>query len=161
MPEASSLVLLTLNSRLLFDTLMLTRFHLALALAAITCCAGCGTSGPATVPVVGKVTIGGAPPPVAGSITFAPLEYTSGSPVHPGQANFDTNGEFRATSINSRDGLVPGRYGVTIYCQKPRSNDLEDPRRYSYIPSGYRPPDIVVDTTQEEVRLDIDVPAAK
>jgi hypothetical protein len=125
--------------------------------AAVMPTAGCD-SGLPLVPVRGKVTFNGAQPPAAGVVSFAPLAVAEGLPRRPGRATFDTDGEFQASSFQPGDGLVPGRYGVTITCQKSASSDQVDPQQFSYVRRGYQAPEVVVEAGKQEIQVDFDVP---
>lgn len=108
------------------------------------CVAGCGRGGPETVSVHGKVTFAGGPCPGPGTIYFAPIEVPEGLPRRPATADFNTDGQFEATSFTPGDGLVPGRYRVTLTCWK------EPPKPYgppaaSFTPPGYQPPELAVE----------------
>jgi hypothetical protein len=132
--------------------------RLFLAVVPVTLTASGCDSGPLLVPLHGKVTFNGGPPPAAGVVSFAPLTVTEGLPRRPGRATFDTDGEFQASSFQPGDGLIPGRYGVTIICQKPASSDQVNPQQFSYVRRGYQAPDVVVEASAKEVKLDFDVP---
>ena len=55
-------------------------------------------------------------------------EPAAGMPIRPAWARFSTAGEFRPTSFSPGDGLVPGRYRVSIEAwDKPRK---WGPKRY-------------------------------
>ena len=135
-------------------------FHtLAASLLVLGVC-GCGKSDrPLTVPVRGKVTFGGGPCPQSGNIRFAPLEVAEGLPRRPGRADFDTNGEYRVTSYQENDGLVPGKYRVLVECWKvpPADGKLG----VSYIEPSFQPPELAVESQSDSVTFDIDIPNAK
>jgi hypothetical protein len=120
--------------------------------------AGCSKSDrPLTVPVAGTVTFAGGPPPSDGSLRFAPIEVAEGLPNRPGRADFDASGKFSARSFAENDGLVPGTYKVMLECWKVVPVDGKP--GVSHIPTGYEPPELVVDRDAEGVKFDLDVPA--
>ncbi len=85
----------------------------------IACClplCGCGKSGPETVVVKGKVTLGGGPWPKPGVLYFTPVKPAEGMPSRPAPAHFDSDGNFTVTSFRKGDGLVPGTYKVGVEC---------------------------------------------
>ena len=142
----------------LVSTLCAPRTVAATLLIFVVC--GCGKSDrPLTVPVRGKVTFGGGPCPQSGNIRFAPLEVAEGLPRRPGRADFDTGGEYRATSYQENDGLVPGKYRVLVECWKvpPADGKLG----VSYIEPSFQPPELAVESQSDSVTFDIDVPNAK
>jgi hypothetical protein len=138
---------------------------MALPLAAVLLAviAGCSDNRLPMVPVQGKVTFAGGPPPKPGSITFSPITVAEGLPQRPGTANFDESGEFRVTSFKKNDGLVPGTYEAVIDCWM-RNPDASDPttfERFNHVPRNYRPPPISVDAEAGEVEVNFDVPKKK
>jgi hypothetical protein len=130
---------------------------LALAVAMI---AGCSDNGLPMVPVYGKVTFAGGPPPKPGSITFSPISIEPGLPNRPGTAQFDTNGEFQVTSFKKNDGLVAGTYQANIACwlKSPSASDPSSFDRFNAVPKGFEPPQVVVGADAGEVEVVIDVP---
>jgi len=102
----------------------------------MTSIAGCGGSGVETVPVVGVVTVDGRRPPGPGVIFFQPIEVALGQPQRPATASFDRNGRFAAQSFDPGDGLVPGKYQVSLHCwEVPPNPDGNQPK--SFIPMRY------------------------
>ena len=125
---------------------------------------GCGRGhGLPMVPVSGRVTFAGGPCPAAGNVTFTPVEVASGLPRRPGSATFYTDGEFAVTSFRKGDGLIPGRYEVAITCY----SGLPDPWSrdpwgdVSYVPSDFRPQELVVEAESDPIELNYDVPPKK
>jgi hypothetical protein len=113
------------------------------------------------VPVSGKVTFQGAPPPVAGTISFVPISVQEGLPHRPGTAQFSTDGTFRVTSFKPNDGLLPGKYGARIDCWKGNPATSSDPNAFeklNYVPKDFAPPPVVVDAKSGGVEVAIDVP---
>jgi hypothetical protein len=122
--------------------------------------AGCNDNGLPLVPVHGKVTFAGGPPPKPGSIAFAPIEIADGLPHRPGTASFDNSGEFEVTSFRPGDGLIEGTYQATIDCwlKSPTASDPSTFERFNAVPKGYNPPPIEVKSDAGEVEVVIDVP---
>lgn len=131
---------------------------LAASLIVLAVC-GCAKSDrPQTVPVRGKVTFGGGPCPESGNIRFAPLEVAEGFPRRTGRADFDTNGEYRVTSYQKNDGLVPGKYRVLLECWKVPPADGKE--GVSYVAPSFQPSELVIESQSDPVTLDLDVPTA-
>jgi hypothetical protein len=131
-----------------------------LAIAAHT---GCGDSGLSIVPVSGKVTFSGGPCPAAGNVGFTPISVEPGLPHRPGSGQFREDGTFQVTSFKKGDGLVPGRYRVTVMC----FSGLPDPRSrdpwgdVSYVPKDYQAPELVVEKGGDAIEVMYDVPLKK
>jgi hypothetical protein len=95
---------------------------------------GCGGSDrPDTIPVRGHLTYDGGDWPMPGRIYFTPLEPAEGFPRRPGTANFDTDGRFSAKTWEDGDGLMPGKYRISIECWKVPPT-LQGPSPVSYVP---------------------------
>jgi hypothetical protein len=122
--------------------------------------AGCDDSGLPTVPVRGKVTFAGGPPPKPGSVAFAPITVAEGLPHRPGTANFGTDGEFQVTSFHENDGLIPGTYQASVDCwlKNPNPSEPSSFERFNAVPKGFQPPPITVDADAGVVEVAIDVP---
>jgi hypothetical protein len=125
--------------------------------------AGCGGDYDGLVPVTGKVTFDGGPPPAAGFLSFIPAERTPGKTTRPGRATFQTDGVYEAMSFKEGDGLFPGSYIVTVMCNK---GDIDyskkDPfNAASYVALGYEGEKLVVEDGSDEITLDIDAPLKK
>jgi hypothetical protein len=127
--------------------------------ALILVLAGCGGDELTIVPVSGKVTYAGGPPPAAGTISFSPVTVEEGFPRRPGQASFQTDGTFEATSFKNGDGLFPGTYTALISCWmgQPISEDPSSFERLNYVPQTYRP-EVVVKRDDESVEVNFDIP---
>jgi len=130
--------------------------------AVILLVAGCGESGPTTIPVYGKVTFDGAACPAAGVIIFAPIETPEGVPKRPATAKFGKDGKFETRSYQPGDGLLPGRYRVRIECLSglppPRPGGIEE---VSYIAAGYKPEDLTISADSNAVEVNYDLPLKK
>jgi hypothetical protein len=122
--------------------------------------AGCADNGLGLVPVNGKVTFAGQPPPKGGTITFNPITVQEGLPRRPGTAQFTADGSFTVTSFKKGDGLVPGTYHPRVACWKapPDSNDPSSFERLNYVPADFQPEPIVVEAGADSVDVTIDVP---
>jgi|GEM_PF-406927 len=98
--------------------------------------AGCGGSEVELVDVYGTVTLDGSPMPGEGTLIFTPLKAAEGLPKLPGTARFDADGEYRAKSLKSEFGLVPGRYRVVVHCWEVEPR-MGGPEPVSFIPTHY------------------------
>lgn len=132
--------------------------------------AGCGTQ-LKTIPVLGKVTFNGGPPPAPVFITFMPLEdgvnvgtpqpgaAASGRPPsRVGGAPCSADGSFTAACFRERTGLLPGRYEVRVSCFVDPGGANPEPK--SFVPKDFNAPDLVVPAEARSVRYDLDVPSA-
>jgi hypothetical protein len=138
----------------------IARLVIVLLLAAVL---GCSKSGLPIVPVHGKVTFGGGPPPKPGTITFMPTKVAEGLPRRPGTASFGKNGEFQVTSFRKNDGLVPGTYSARVDCWK-ETPTLANPatfETYKLVPKDFEPPSVAVEADAGVVEVAIDVPKKK
>ncbi len=72
---------------------------------------GCGSDYPATVPVSGRVTLGGQPVS-EGSVMFYP---ESGRPA---MGNIKPDGTYTLTTFEALDGALPGKHRVTIKAKR-------------------------------------------
>ena len=138
----------------------------AILLATWVMALGCNSSKLPTVPVSGRVTFAGGPPPARGTITFMPHSGSSpaGLPAKPGTALFETDGSFKVTSFQPGDGLLPGTYGVGIRCEEELPNQSGNPDSVSvrdHVPEGFHPDALVVKEGQDSIELTYDVPAKK
>lgn len=124
---------------------------------------GCSRNELPMVPVRGRITFAGGPCPAIGNITCTPIDVEAGLPRRPGSARFHQDGQFDITSFRKGDGLLPGRYKVSITCL----SGLPDPSKpdpwadVSYVPSNFQPPELVVSRGEKAVELTYDVPAKK
>jgi hypothetical protein len=79
--------------------------------------AGCGPSR-GTIPLEGRVTRAGGPPPNRGRVIFSPLVVNGETePAPAGRfalGVFDAGGAYRASSFTEGDGILPGRYEVSV-----------------------------------------------
>ena len=134
-----------------------------LVTALVLVCTGCGADGMSTVPVNGKITFNGGPCPAEGTIAFSPVSVEEGLPRRPGTAEFKQDGEFHATSFRPGDGLLPGTYRVLISCWtgEPSNNDPSSYERLNCVPRDYKPEEIIVERSAEDVEIVINVPPKK
>jgi hypothetical protein len=111
------------------------------------------------VPVEGRVTLDGQPPPAPGTIFFAPAESFGDQPLRPAQATFDQTGYFLATAFSDADGLIPGRYRVHMHCWEIEPT-VDGPPAKSFVPMRYTSPgtsglELVVESAAESMQWDI------
>jgi hypothetical protein len=136
------------------------RFARCLFLA-VVCLAsvGCGGEAKPLVPVKGRVTYAGGDWPMTGAITFTPVASPGATPARPGGARFGPDGKFVVGSYKPDDGLMPGRYSVSVSCFDP---ELLIPRAQAeYVPQDYEPDELVIEKGQDAVELNFDVPKKK
>ena len=100
---------------------------------------GCGNNLPQTVKVSGRVTFDGQPPPAAGSILFLPVEAAEGFPLRPASGAVGLDGQFAAQTFEPGDGLMPGKYLVSIECWDMPPSMQGNPGK-SYVPKKYQSP---------------------
>jgi hypothetical protein len=128
---------------------------------ALVLAAGCGNPR-GTVPVEGRVTFGGQPPPNSGFVYFVP---SGGEPSaagrRPGTGLFAKDGAFKATSFEDGDGLIPGTYEVRVTCEMPvvssaKGSHSSVPK--SVVPEAFKPADVTVPSDgPRPFRVEIDV----
>ncbi len=111
---------------LIFDRRLCNLREASFAISMLALVAGCReeTSTPDTVPVMGEVTLDGAPVHQA-DVSFTPT--ADSSEATPAQAVTDEAGRFEVISLfdggrTDKPGLQPGRYAVTV-------TQLEQPLR--------------------------------
>ena len=96
---------------------------------------GCGNPH-GTVKVSGNVVVDGQPPPGPGTLSFTVVEPASGFPSRPAMAKFGNDGKYVVTSFDPGDGLVPGKYKVSVECYETPPN-MEGKPVKSYIDAEY------------------------
>ncbi|HEX3601428.1 MAG TPA: hypothetical protein VHU84_14850 [Lacipirellulaceae bacterium] len=140
------------------------RFELQAAAIFFLCSLlGCADKGPALIPINGKISFAGGPPPAAGRVTFTPVSDGSGGQARPGTGHFDRDGVFHVTSFKKDDGLLPGKYQANVICTTAQLTD-SDPNaaeQYDIVPKNFMPPPITVDAKSPGVQVEIDVPKKK
>lgn len=126
--------------------------------------AGCSKSELPLVPVQGKVTFNGGPPPAPGTINFMLVsgKGLSGLPNRPGSSTFDANGRFEVSSYKEGDGLLPGTYTAKISCyvdtpSEAIPNSFID---FDLVPQDFRP-ELVVKEGSEPIEVTFDAPPKK
>ena len=112
-------------------------FPAATCLAALVVLSGCGPDRPQTIPVSGKLTFRGGPPPAPGALYFTSDDPAEGFSRRPASADFNAEGRFTVKSWEAGDGLVPGRYQVTVECWEVPPNMDGQPVK-SYVPEKYQ-----------------------
>lgn len=122
---------------------------------------GCGPKYP-LVPVSGKVTFSGGPPPGPGTVSFLPVD--GNGAVRPGLASFDATGNLSVQSFRDGDGLLPGRYRMEVHCMSMasgRNSTDGDPHLAAgyieHVPEDFTAPELVV-PAGGSVSCTIDVP---
>lgn len=139
---------------------MPTACRFAVFCSALGLLAGCGPSGPKTIPVSGKVTFDGGKVPGPGFIYFT----TSGggeSVSRPGTAEFGADGSYRAKTFVDGDGLLPGKYALRVDCWKQAPN-MEGKPTASFIPAKYQDAsksnlELTVGADERSVTFDFDL----
>lgn len=129
-------------------------------LFAAAAAAGCGGNDKPLVPVAGRVTYGGGAWPFPGYVTFSPFESSASTPARPGSGPFKTDGKFVVGSYLPGDGLMPGRYHVSVSCIDP--NDAsKSPQDLERVPADFTTEPLVVEAGQDAIELNFDVPKKK
>jgi hypothetical protein len=129
----------------------------------LSCLLGCSDNGIPVIPVNGKITFAGGPPPKPGSITFTPISVAEGLPNRPATAMFNVDGAFQVTSFKENDGLIPGTYHARVDCwkQQPTLNNPITFETYNDVPKDFMPPPIAIGADADVVEVVIDVPKKK
>jgi hypothetical protein len=132
-----------------------------LVLAAALPC-GCGRNGPEIVPVEGTITYGGGPWPKPGVVYFTLDPTASGKSGHPVTGKFGVDGKLTVTTFG-KDGLVPGKYKLSVECWEvpPRMGSPTPP--VSYVPERYQSAatsglSLSVESGKRVVHVQLDVP---
>jgi len=124
---------------------------------------GCNSDDKGLIPVSGTVTFDGGPPPAPGIVQFMPLETAPGGTKRSALGRFDTDGQYSASSFLPDDGLYPGRYAVMVVCNKATPDDSRKDalREASYIDGDYQGTELVVESGDDEVTFNLDLPLKK
>jgi hypothetical protein len=135
----------------------------AVGLFAVFCCvqSACEKGhGLPLVPVSGHVTFNNSQPPMEGNIAFVQIGNSGqpGVPNRPGRATFGTDGQFAATTFKDGDGLLPGKYQVTISCADAEAKPGQPFDEVSFVPSNYRAEQLIVQQDGGPVEVNFDVP---
>jgi hypothetical protein len=113
---------------------------------------GCGGADrPKTIPISGKVTFDGQPPGEGGKLHFTPIEVAAGYSKRPASGAFTAEGPYRVMSWEPDDGLVPGRYTVTL--MPGDLNTTKIPAKYQESSTS----DLVVDVPLDKDMVEYDV----
>src|SRR5262245_7129088 len=113
--------------------------RLSLILPAVLLLTSCGSGLPQTIPVSGRVTFNGQPPPAAGIVQFVAVEAAEGFALRPGSGAFGTDGRYRAPTFEPGDGLMPGKYTLSVECWDVPPNLTGNPSK-SHVPKKYQTP---------------------
>lgn len=108
----------------------------ALALTLTAMVAGCGDARVTTVPVRGRITLGGGDWPAQGLVVFASVQPAEGYPARSGQAFFAADGSFVAGTFTSDDGLIPGTYMVNLRCFESSASKITE--GVNHVPPKYQ-----------------------
>jgi hypothetical protein len=135
--------------------------HLLLILPSVVLLASCGSNLPETVRVSGQVTFNGQPPPAAGSVLFLPIEAAEGFPSRPASGAFGVDGRFTARTFEPGDGLMPGKYLISVESFDFPPNMQGNPGK-SHVPKKYQSPqtsgfklDVTPGMKAQEIMLDV------
>ena len=113
--------------------------HCLLLSQALLIFVGCGSGLPQTIPVSGRVTFDGQPPPAAGNVQCVPVEAAEGFPLRPASGAFGTDGRYRAQTFDPGDGLMPGKYTLSVECWDVPPDMSGNPSK-SHVPKKYQSP---------------------
>jgi predicted small lipoprotein YifL len=121
--------------------------------------AGCGDSGPKTIPVYGKVTTEGRPLPQVCRLYFLPAstDGPSRGPSRPSIAQMEEDGSYAVKAYKDSDGLLPGAYQVEVsyYDLKPGGNPMSEA---GWIEHKHDAGELVVDADSDGVEFNITLP---
>jgi hypothetical protein len=122
---------------------------------------GC-SHGPETVAVRGRATYAGGAWPAEARLYFHPQNAAPGQ-NHPGLADVGKDGSFRAVSFKGVNGLVPGKYKVTVECWKTPPMPSNPVGATSYAPAAYcsdktSPLAVTVESRKPLSNVQFDVP---
>jgi len=98
---------------------------------------GCGSNLPKTIRVHGRVTYDGQPPPGPGTVYFLPTEPAEGFPTRPAMGDYDKTGNYKVTTFEPGDGLMPGKYIMHIESWESPPN-MEGKPVKSFVPKKYQ-----------------------
>ena len=78
-------------------------------------------------------------------------------PARPGSGRFGEDGTFVVGSYQPGDGLLPGAYHVSVSCIDP--NDAsKPPAELELVPADFKTNNLVVESGQDAIELNLDVP---
>lgn len=96
----------------------LAGFGMGFALLVAVAAAGCGRSGPQTIPISGRVTYKGQP------LTQGEVRYVPDDPgARQARGTLDSSGKFRLTTFALNDGAMPGGYRIAIISLEPHAGE--------------------------------------
>ena len=129
----------------------------------LSAAAGCNSGYDGLIPVTGKVTFDGGLPPAGGYVTFMPVERVEGKPSRPARGAFNVDGVYTATSFREGDVVYPGKYNVSVFCNKGEVDySKKDPfAEASYVDKNYQGQELLIEEDSDEVSFDLDVPLKK
>lgn len=122
---------------------------------------GCGPKTPKAVPVRGKITLGGGAWPKPGTVNFTPV--STGDGTRPVSADFDADGNFQTTSFTPGDGLLPGKYKISVTCWETPPSMANPKAARSAVPVKYQNAatsdlELPVELGKPQTGLKLDVP---
>src|SRR3954470_6643328 len=118
--------------------------------------AGCGESGPKTVPVYGHVNFVGRDAPTWCHIYFTPTK--TATVVRPVFAERQSSGSYAAKSFSTSRGLLPGTYRVHVNWYELKAG--KDPNKENnWEEKSFDGGELVVDDNSSGVQKDFEIPA--
>lgn len=111
---------------------------------------GCGDGRPTRVPVSGKVTIDGKP------LEYGSIAFLASSGGRPGGSSLGKDGSYAVTMYTSKDGLIPGKYKVTVSGVdwfSDKAGRWHAPKRYKDPETSGLTKEITVETDQLNIDL--------
>lgn len=126
----------------------------AFLVCAVMCLAGCGgPDRPKTIPISGKVMIDGQPPGEGGKLYFTATKVAEGYPKRPASGTFTADGKYRVMSWTVDDGLVPGRYAISVIPVDPKKTAI--PAKYQQSNTSGLEVDVPVDERRIEFNVEV------
>ena len=126
--------------------------------------AGCGSSGPATVPVHGTVTWQGQPLD-NGTVVFHPVDVAADGLRRTPMAQLRPDGTFQMSTFAEGDGVMPGRYSVSIqsytegvvvdFIDPSKASKSRIPQRYTTPQTSGLTADVAPDADSVELQFDL------
>jgi hypothetical protein len=110
--------------------------------------AGCGPSGPTTIPIRGEVIYNGQPLK-EGTVVYLP---NGSGEARQASGRIQPDGSFVLTTFKNSDGVVPGEYDIVVYAYAPQAGNIPTraeieaaqeagrPQRQMIIPEKYTNP---------------------
>jgi len=142
-----------------------TRIHclLFVALSTLICTQGCGTRGPKTYPVSGKVVFPDGAPLTTGGVVLCESMAAKGTQPNARGA-IRSDGTFRLSTFGESDGALAGKHRAVVRAKRDAADFLErniiprpviDPRFEDYEKSGLQ---FTVQPGNNEVTLVVERP---